>query len=132
MAPVIHLDTHVVAWLWVGDRARLEPVAGLIEGHELRISPMVTLELEYLHEIGRMTASGATVVADLVARIGLGVSTTALCDVVARALDLRWTRDPFDRLIVANAMTDGVSLLTRDATIRANFARAVWGATTPG
>ena len=126
MAPVIALDTHVVVWLWAGDRVRIEPIRALLEAHELRISPIVTLELQYLHEIGRTTAPGATVVADLAARIGLGVSPAPLADVVARSLGLGWARDPFDRLIVATAMADGASLLTRNATIRANFSGAIW------
>ena len=47
-------------------------------------------------------------------------------DVVAAATTFAWTRDVFDRLIVANAMTDGARLLTADQHILDNFRDAVW------
>ena len=41
--------------------------------------------------------------------------------------DLRFTRDPFDALIVAAARTLALPLLTRDADIRASGAvRVIW------
>jgi PIN domain nuclease of toxin-antitoxin system len=56
---MIYLDTHVVLWLYLrtgeglSERARhsieYEP--------EILISPMVLLELDYLHEVGRTTHS---------------------------------------------------------------------------
>ncbi len=45
---------------------------------------------------------------------------------VERARAIKWTRDPFDRLIVAQAAVNDESLLTRDKIIRANDARAIW------
>ena len=45
----------------------------------------------------------------------------------APAMELSWTRDPFDRLIVANAITDGVRLLTVDENIQKHFQNAFWG-----
>jgi len=37
-----------------------------------------------------------------------------------------WTRDPFDRLIVAHAIKANCNLLTKDEKIRKNYAHAVW------
>jgi PIN domain nuclease of toxin-antitoxin system len=48
-----------------------------------------------------------------------------LTDAVGKST-FAWTRDPFDRLIVANAMADGAPLITADETILANFRDAVW------
>ena len=45
--------------------------AALIEGEELRISPMVSLELEYLYEIGRIREKSLVITAYLEQRIGL-------------------------------------------------------------
>ena len=127
MEAVIHLDTHVVVWAYLGDVGRLAPVREILDGATLGVSPMVRLELQYLHEIGRLRVSGATVTAELAGTLGLvstDVSFGAVTDVAA---GLGWTRDPFDRLIVANAIVDGVPLLTRDETLRAHFAAARWG-----
>ena len=60
--------------------------------------------------------------------IGLTVCDLAFALVAARARDERWTRDPFDRLIVAQAQVRGAPLLTRDDHIHRHYARAIWDA----
>ena len=37
-----------------------------------------------------------------------------------------WTGDPFDRLIVAQAMANGAVLVTKDADIRQNDKQSIW------
>ena len=74
MAAVIYLDTHVAAWLFAG-RIELVPrrARELIESNDLLVSPMVSLELQYLFELGR-TAEPARVVLRALARdIGLKI-----------------------------------------------------------
>lgn len=127
MAGVIRLDTHVVLWLYTGEADKLSSRAiESIEAHVPTISPMVQLELTYLHEIGRLTISGAEVVADLVERVGLRLSDASLVAVVQAAASLSWTRDPFDRMIVADALVASADLITRDATIGAECPLATW------
>lgn len=86
---------------------------------------MVQLELTHLHEIGRLTVSGAEIVNDLAHRVGLRIPEVPSGAAVAAAAPLTWTRDPFDRLIVADAAVAAAELWTRDATIREHvpFAR---------
>lgn len=124
---MIHLDTHLVIWLYEG-RSELIPASvwQVLEQNDLVVSPMVELELEYLHEIGRATVAGSVVVDDLHARLGLTKSTAAFSRIVDHAKDLTWTRDPFDRLIVANALADQARLLTRDDSIRQSSDQAFW------
>ncbi len=121
MASVIHVDTHVVAWLWTADSLRLRPLRRAIETHDLEYSPMVELELEYLHELGRLKPVASTVLGGLSETIGLRRCTVDFGDVVARARALKWTRDPFDRLIVASALVAEAPLLTRDEAILVHF-----------
>ena len=45
---------------------------------------------------------------------------------VEAAERLSWTRDPFDRLIVAQASLAGAPLVTKDRMIRKHFAKAAW------
>lgn len=124
---MIHLDTHVVVWLYDG---RLDLLSGkaqsLLEQEALAISPMVVLELEYMFEIGRATIPGKEFLDDLAGRVGLSVSDVPFAAVVSSARGLTWTRDPFDRLIVGQSIAEGVPLLTRDQTIRAEHRDAVW------
>lgn len=127
MAGLIRLDTHVVVWLYTGEIERLSAAAvEAIEGHVPCISPMVQLELTHLHEIGRLTVSGAEIVGDLQERIGLRLSDASMSAVVHAAASLSWTRDPFDRMIVADAVVAATDLVTKDELIRSNITFARW------
>lgn len=126
MAAVVHLDTHVVAWLYLGERARLEPVRHHLDGAQAIVSPMVVLELEYLREVGRLRASSAEILGHLSERHGVRVSDHPFVEVVQAAMGLTWTRDPFDRLIAAQALAEARPLLTADRTLLANCRVAVW------
>lgn len=124
---MIRLDTHVVVWLYAGEVQRLSPAAReLLESEDAVISPIVQLELAFLHEVERITVTGEEIVADLAHRIGLASSTIPMKSVVAEAASLRWTRDPFDRMIVGDALAAGADLLTKDATIREHSDCARW------
>jgi PIN domain nuclease of toxin-antitoxin system len=127
MAALIHLDTHVVVWLFAGDPARFSETAlQAIEDHDLHISPMVMVELQYLYEVGKTGEVGKRVFERLESEIGLRFCGLPFSSVATRALEQTWTRDPFDRLIVSQAMLAGVPLLTRDRTIQQHYRKAFW------
>jgi PIN domain nuclease of toxin-antitoxin system len=86
---------------------------------------MVQLELSYLHEIGRLRVGGADIIADLEHRVGLRRSDLPL-DALDTAAALTWTRDPFDRLIVADALVAGAALVTKDRSIHDHTSIARW------
>jgi PIN domain nuclease of toxin-antitoxin system len=60
------------------------------------------------------------IVRDLAVRIGLQVDGVSFERIVEHALSLSWTRDVFDRLIVAHAQVNEESLVSKDAIIRKN------------
>jgi len=128
MAPLIYLDTHVVAWMFSG-RINLIPetVQALLEQHDLTISPAVMLELQYLFEIRRTAEPARSVVETLRREVGLKVCDLPFADVVEVAWAQDWTRDPFDRLIVSQAALRGAALATKDGAIHEHFQLAVWG-----
>ena len=124
---MIYLDTHVVVWLYAGEIKRLTKQArDLINGHEVIISPVVRLELQYLFEIQCIRDEANEIVLDLSDRIGLKMCDKSLNTIVSGALDLSWTRDPFDRIIVANAAVNQNILLTKDQNILKNYEKAIW------
>jgi PIN domain nuclease of toxin-antitoxin system len=124
---VIHLDTHVVVWLYEGRTDRLSAAAReWLAAARPVVSPMVRLELALLHEIGRVTVPPAVVLDALRVDADLGIAESGFERVSAIAATLSWTRDPFDRVIVAHALADDVPLLTRDERIRARCALARW------
>lgn len=128
MAAVIDADTHVVAWLYAG-RVELIPARArtLIEDGPVLVSPMVALELEYLFEIGRIRERAQGILQALARDMGLRLCDLPFADVVGAAVRQSWTRDPFDRIIVAQAALRRAPLITRDADIRAHYDRALWG-----
>lgn len=87
---------------------------------------MVVLELQFLREIGRLTTSPDDFLRILRRDFDVQVCNYPWSDVTRAAVAETWTRDPFDRLIVAHARTVGGSLITRDRKIRKHFVAAVW------
>jgi PIN domain nuclease of toxin-antitoxin system len=125
---VTYLDTHVVAWLYGLGASSLTPRAArlLEETSDIRISPMVRLELQYLYEIGRVGQPPLAVLDALQSNLGLVVCDAGFPAVVRAAESQSWTRDPFDRLIVAQASLFDAPLVSKDSTIQANYPNAVW------
>jgi PIN domain nuclease of toxin-antitoxin system len=124
---MVYLDTHALIWVIQGDRDQLGPAARrAIEECDLVVSPAVVLELELLHEIGRLRIPALTVVGTLATDIGLRVCELPFKTVVECALKENWGRDPFDRLIVANAKAAEAPLVTKDARIRRHYSRVIW------
>ena len=123
----MYLDTHVVIWLYQKDEQRISRLGReLIESSDLLVSPMVLLELEYLFETGRTSARAAEVSDYLHHTIQIGVCSKPFAAVARKSIGMKWTRDPFDRLITAQAALDESPLLTKDDTIRAHYPEAVW------
>lgn len=109
---VILLDTNAVIWLDHNHRR----TRGLSNHGRLYMSPATLLELQILVEAGRvrLRASGVSEVVD---------SGRWLLDDppsgswFTKALEIGWTRDPFDRLIVAHARLRGWRLATGDTAV---------------
>lgn len=87
---------------------------------------MVAMELETLFESGKLRSEPNQLLHILERDHALTRSEARFDSVIDAARTFAWTRDPFDRLIVASARSDGMRLLTADATILANFSDAVW------
>ena len=124
---MIYLDTHVVVWLYAGKVENFsEQAKELINGHEVFISPVVRLELQYLFEIQRTTVEANEIVFDLSDRIGLKICDKSFNTIVSGALNFSWTRDPFDRIVVSNAAINHNILVTKDQNILENYEKAMW------
>jgi PIN domain nuclease of toxin-antitoxin system len=123
----VYLDTHVLVWIAKGEDHQLSSNAReAIENDDLLVSPAVVLELELLHEIGRLRASAEKTLSFLETEIGLCACTIPFHEIVKHALHEKWTRDPFDRLIVANAKAASAPLITKDERLRKHYRRAIW------
>ncbi|WP_446745664.1 type II toxin-antitoxin system VapC family toxin [Silvibacterium acidisoli] len=125
---IAYLDTHVVVWLAQGDPSRISAKAKApLEAADLMISPMVLLELEYLREVNRIAFSSREIFLKVEHEFGLRLCDLPFHRVAEIALDEKWTRDPFDRTIVAQAKANGLApLLSADSDIRDHYPRVIW------
>jgi PIN domain nuclease of toxin-antitoxin system len=121
------LDTHLVLWWMAGEASRISKraLAALgSEGHEPVVSAVSIWEAAIKRGLGKLEAPG-----DLLAQLeGAGVEllpiTAGHADLVA-ALPMHH-RDPFDRLLVAQARIEGLALVSDDERLRRYGVEVVW------
>jgi PIN domain nuclease of toxin-antitoxin system len=125
---IAYLDTHAAVWLAEGTLGRHSRRALSVAGKsDLLISPMVVLELEYLFELKRSALAARDVLLKLDHEAGVRVCELSFPPIAIVAIDEKWTRDPFDRVIVAHAKANGwAALVSADETIAKHYARTVW------
>lgn len=125
---IAYLDTNVVVWLAQGAIARISRKAqGVLERADLLISPMMLIELEYLYESKRIKLPARDVRLKIEHEIGVRVCDLSFLSVASAGLDEKWTRDPFDRMIVAHAKANGLApLVSADKEIQKHYPRTVW------
>jgi PIN domain nuclease of toxin-antitoxin system len=124
---LIYLDTHVVVWLYAGLTERFnESIQNLLNEHDLLISPIVRLELQYLYEIKRIAVEAKAMLTDLSHRLGLTVCPKPFDTIMIYATQLTWTRDPFDRILVAHASINHNILVSKDQMILNHYTYTRW------
>lgn len=125
MSEQVHLDTHVVIWLAAGD-LNLFP-AGLLdrlESADLVVSPIVRLELDLLHERGKIDSPASDIFDKVTVEVGIREDPTPLSRIVMAAITPRkdWHNgDPYDRLILSAAIANRSPLVTKDRPLRSAF-----------
>jgi PIN domain nuclease of toxin-antitoxin system len=121
---LILLDTHVVVWLAFDQaqisskaRAAIDDARKLRDG--LAISGMTLWELATLASRGRihLGISPESFLQDIEARFVMLPITGRAC-ARAMAFPSNYPKDPADRIIVATALVEGLSLITADREIR--------------
>jgi PIN domain nuclease of toxin-antitoxin system len=124
----VYLDTNVVVWLAQGTLQRISRRAqSALEQGTLLMSPMVLIELQYLYELHRIKLPARDVQLKVEHEIGVRVCDLPFLSIASTALDEKWTRDPFDRMIVAQAKANGLApLVSADEEIKKNYPRTAW------
>ena len=87
---------------------------------------LTNLELQYLKEIKRVNEETEIITDYLAEKVGLVVEEVTFDTVIKSAMKLNWTRDPFDRIIVATSQMRNCNLITADQTILNNYEKATW------
>lgn len=122
------IDTHPLVW-WLLDPGKLSRRAMSLLADpavSVHVPALAVLEFQYLVEIGRVEADTRNVLAYISESERFRLMP---CDaaVLAAAVDLDGTRDPFDRTIAASALAYGMPLITRDQWMHERLANlAKW------
>lgn len=115
---MVFIDTHIPAWLYNGDMDCFTPkCVRTLNSHDIYISPICTWELSYVQKIGKITKGPRDIIVFLGNSIDLRMDDVLLSKFMKLAIDGKWTRDSFDRLIVAHAKKRNAVLISADRTI---------------
>ncbi|MSQ01635.1 MAG: type II toxin-antitoxin system VapC family toxin [Myxococcales bacterium] len=125
------LDTHVFLW-WISDDARLSPRLRrqiATPNVELLWSVASSWEVGIKHALGKLPLAEPP--GQLLSRHRhlnrVGVLPIMEAHALAAAALPALHHDPFDRLLVGQAMVEGIELLTADPAVRAYFPAAADG-----
>ena len=124
------LDTHALLW-WLTDDAQLSATARQWlgdEGNQVLVSAVSAWEIATKQRIGKLQgiAPVADWYSDLVAADGfLHLPVTHAHTLRAGAYAVAH-RDPFDRMLAAQAELESLPLLTCDAALAAFACKTVW------
>lgn len=111
------LDTHVVLWWLADDRTLSDEVkARLDEEPDIYISPVTVWEVAIKQSIGKL--DGPADLPETVRDCGFRqLPITATHAIAAGRLPLIH-RDPFDRMLIAQAACEGLTLASRDTSVQ--------------
>ena len=123
------LDTHALLWFQAGDRRLSRGARLAMEADEaaLVVSAASVWEMAIKASLGRLRLPG-TVDAYLAEKVGEGYRVLSVSGAhAARVETLPWHhRDPFDRLLAAQALEEGWPLITRDRVFRKYGVQTIW------
>ena len=124
------LDTHGFLWAVLGDPRLSQSAADLIDdpGIQVYVSLVSLWEIAIKSSIGKLTF---TLPVDTFLRLhlsgsGIDVLHPTLDDVLHVASLPLHHRDPFDRLLVAQSLTQNMPLISADAQLDAYGIQRVW------
>lgn len=125
---IAYLDTHILLWVLDAEFHHLsDKAAQALDDADLLVSPVVMLELEYLFEIQRTNWTSRDARFRMERYLNAKVCDLPFPRVAEAALDEKWTRDPFDRLIVAQAKANGLApLISADERMRKHYPGVLW------
>jgi PIN domain nuclease of toxin-antitoxin system len=120
------LDTHTALWFLAGDE-RLSETAKrhLIDDSNLALlSAVVVLEIAIKRSLGKLSLPEDYL--DLL--LSAGAQALPLSVAHAAAVEtLPWHhRDPFDRMLIAQALLEGAAVVTRDEAMRPYGVALIW------
>ena len=124
------VDSNVLYW-YLGDRAKLTPrVLTLLDdgSNDLYVSSVSLWELSIKVAKGKLTVPGNSIRSfyEQLDRIGITILTVTKGHILRTESLPHHHRDPFDRMIVAQALEENLTILTADSDIPKYSAPVIW------
>jgi PIN domain nuclease of toxin-antitoxin system len=124
------LDTHALIW-WLTDASRLPGAVSrtiLDNSNTIYVSPVSALEITTKFRIGKLPILGHIIenLEEQIKELRFDVLDLTFKDgLVAGQLDYA-NRDPFDRLLIAQAMNQGVILISNEVSFDETGVTRLW------
>jgi PIN domain nuclease of toxin-antitoxin system len=124
------LDTHTFIW-WDSDPAKLSATAMALctdPANELIISVTSLWEMQIKHQLGKLSLRLPLIIIVAHQQATNGMIVLPILPTHVFALDGLPTahKDPFDRLLVAQANSEGATLVSADAIFKSYPVRMAW------
>jgi PIN domain nuclease of toxin-antitoxin system len=124
------LDTHALLW-WDSSSRLLSPqVLGRLKDrtNEISISLASVWEIQIKAQIGKLqlTKPIADIVLEQISENGFRLLPISLPHILALEQLPLYHRDPFDRLLLAQALVEGLTLVSADAPLAAYPVPVLW------
>ncbi|NBC10388.1 MAG: PIN domain-containing protein [Planctomycetes bacterium] len=125
-------DTHTLVWWAFGDRRLSRKARALLDDQEQSIvlSTVSAIEIGTKLSIGKITLSGFDTPEQFFGELRRQRPFRLITVTMRHGCELarlpRHHRDPFDRLLVSQALLEGHTLITNDRDIARYSAKTVW------
>jgi len=111
------LDTHALLW-WVTDDPRLStPARRIIAESEVFVSTVSLWEVEIKRGLGRIAVDTEALVREVAQTIGFAILDVRPTHVLTLAKLPPLHGDPFDRMLVSQAIRERLVLVSQDGTV---------------
>jgi PIN domain nuclease of toxin-antitoxin system len=109
------LDTHALLWaLGLPDELRLEARRAIEDArNDVFVSAASAWEIAIKRALGRLEAPDD--LGDAIEAVGFAELPITIGHALAVERLVRHHRDPFDRMLIAQALVEGLTIVTRDA-----------------
>jgi PIN domain nuclease of toxin-antitoxin system len=124
------LDTHAFLWFIAGDTKLSLKCRALIEDdeNEKLVSIASVLEIAIKTSLGKLALERpfADVIPQQLLRNNIRLQQLTLADAIRLANLPFHHRDPFDRMIIAQSLTENLSVLSNDEVFDAYGVKRIW------
>ena len=126
----ILVDTHAFLWDLLEDKRSSNRAISILgdEANELLFSMASFWEIAINMDLGRIhgLTSSVSFVRDKASEYGMEILPIRFDHILALETLPRHHKDPFDRMLVAQAIAEGAPILTNDSKIKLYAAKTVW------